>query len=159
MPHDLAVFSQESAVFFMDNCSAHVNDDVIRILTEAGVRVITFALHTTQIFQVLDLTLFHVLKRHPRYELSFGNDNATLRFIVRIYPGFGETMILPNIWGVFRALELDFDVRNVPDRLLFNEIKLRESAGFQELWYIDFPLDQLSGRQRTAGFGWIDKPE
>jgi hypothetical protein len=62
----------------MDNCSAHGRDDVIRILTKASVRVITFAPHTTQIFQVLDLTLFGVLKRRPRYELPFGDDNATV---------------------------------------------------------------------------------
>jgi hypothetical protein len=35
----------------MDHCSAHVIDDVIRILTEASVRAITFAPHRTQIFQ------------------------------------------------------------------------------------------------------------
>jgi hypothetical protein len=39
---------------------------VIRIHTERSVRVITFAPHTTQIFQVLDLALFGVLKRRPR---------------------------------------------------------------------------------------------
>jgi hypothetical protein len=47
----------------MDNRSFHVTDDVIRLLTEARERVITFAPHTTQIFQILDLKLFGVLKR------------------------------------------------------------------------------------------------
>jgi hypothetical protein len=45
----------------MDNSSAHVNDDVIRLLTGARVRVIAFAPSTTQIFQILDLALFGVL--------------------------------------------------------------------------------------------------
>jgi hypothetical protein len=65
----------------MAHLSAHVTDDVIRLLTEARGPVITFAPHKTQIFQVLDLTLFGVLKRHPRYELLFENDNATVKFI------------------------------------------------------------------------------
>jgi hypothetical protein len=34
MLRGLAVFAQEPAVLFMDDCSAHVSDDVIRILTE-----------------------------------------------------------------------------------------------------------------------------
>jgi hypothetical protein len=76
MLRGLAVFAQEPAVLLMAHCSAHVRDDVIRILTEANVRIITSAPHTTQIFQVLDLTLFGVLKRRPRYELPFDDDNA-----------------------------------------------------------------------------------
>jgi hypothetical protein len=78
MPHGLAVFAQEPAVLLMDHCSAYVRDDLIRILTEASVRVITFAPDTTQIFRVLDLTLFGVLRRRPRYELPFDDEYATV---------------------------------------------------------------------------------
>jgi hypothetical protein len=54
-----------------------------------------------------------------------------------------------NIWGSFQALgfefefEFEFDTTSEPYRLLFKEEKLRESAGFRELWSIDLPLDQL----------------
>jgi hypothetical protein len=81
----------------MDNCSSHVTDDVIRFLTDATVRVITFAPYATQIFQVLDLTLFGVLKRRTGYELPFENDNATAKFITRVYHDFRQTMIQLNI--------------------------------------------------------------
>jgi hypothetical protein len=74
----LVVFAQQPTVLLMDDCSAYVRDDVIRIPTEGGVRVITLAPHTTQIFQVLDFTLFGDLKRRPRYELPFDDENATL---------------------------------------------------------------------------------
>jgi hypothetical protein len=93
----LAVFAQEPAILLIDNCSAHVSDDVIRIPTEASMRVITCASHTTQIFQVLDLTLFEVLKRRPRYELSSDDDNATVRFIMKGNHDFGQTLIRHNI--------------------------------------------------------------
>jgi hypothetical protein len=70
-PRGLTLFAQEIAVLLMAHCSAHLSDDVIRILTEARVRVITFAPHTTRVCQGLDLTLFGVPKRCPRYELPF----------------------------------------------------------------------------------------
>jgi hypothetical protein len=69
---DLAVFTEEIAVVLMENCSAHVTGDVIRLRTEARVRVITFALYMTQVLQVLDLILFGVLKRRPRSDCRFG---------------------------------------------------------------------------------------
>jgi hypothetical protein len=61
-------FAEEIGVLLMDNCAGHATDDVIHLLTEAPVRVITFAPHTTQIFQVFNVTVFGALKRRPRYE-------------------------------------------------------------------------------------------
>jgi hypothetical protein len=103
------------------------------------VRVITFGPHTAQIFQVLDLRLSGVLKRRPRRELSFEDDNATIKFIIKVYLDFRQTMVPPNVWGAFQALGLDSDTRNERYWLLFNEKKPRESACFRERWSIDFP--------------------
>jgi hypothetical protein len=85
---DLAVFLQEVAVVLMDNCPDHVSDDVIRIPTEGRERGITFTPHTTQVFQIPGLTLCDVLKRRPRYELLFDDDNATLKFTMNLYHDF-----------------------------------------------------------------------
>jgi hypothetical protein len=136
--HGLAAIAQKIAVLLMNNCSADVTDDVIRILTGARVRVITFAPHTTQVFQVLDLTLFGVLKQCPRYELPFDDDNARAKVIVKVYHDFTHTMVLPNVWGTFCALGFEFDTRREPYELLFDEPKLRESAGFEELCSVTF---------------------
>jgi hypothetical protein len=156
-----AVLAHEIAVLLMAHYSADVSDDVIHILTEARVCVITFAPHTTQIFQVLDLTLFGVLKRCPRYELPFDENNATAKVITNVYHKITQTMVRPNVWGTFRALalEFEFDTRREPYELLFDDVKLREGAGFHELCSVDFPLDQISGRRRTDRFDRINKPE
>jgi hypothetical protein len=126
-------FAAEEAALLMGNCPAHVADDVICFLTEARVRVITFAPHTTHIFQILDLTLFAVLKRRPRYELPFETDNTTVKFLMNVYHDFKQTMVPSNLRGAFHALGLDYDISREPSRLLFNEEKLRGSRGFQEL--------------------------
>jgi hypothetical protein len=66
-------------------------------------RIISFAPYTNQIFQVLDLTLLGVLK-----------------FIMKLYHEFQQTMLPRKIWGTFHALGLDFDMRREPYRLLFD---------------------------------------
>jgi hypothetical protein len=93
----LEAFTEEDAVLLMDNCPSHVTREVIGILTEARVRVITFASHTTQIFQILDLTLFGVLNHQRRYDLPFDDDAATVKFIMKVYRDFKNTMVEPNI--------------------------------------------------------------
>jgi hypothetical protein len=86
----------------MDNCPSHVTDDVIHLLTEARVCVVTFTPHTIQIFQVLDVTLFDVLKRRTRYELSFEDEKERPKFIMKVYHDFKQTMVEFNIWGTFQ---------------------------------------------------------
>jgi hypothetical protein len=131
------------------------------LLTEARVRVITFAPYTTQIFQVLDVTLFGALKRRLGYKLPFEYEKETVKFMMKSYRNFKQTMVEPNIWGVFRAIrfEFEFDTEVEPYRLLFKEEKLRQSADFRELRSIEFPLDQLSSRRQNARFEWINKQE
>jgi hypothetical protein len=139
----LAEFWPERVVLVTDKCSAHVTDDVIRLLTEARVRVITFTGHTTQIFQVLDLKLFGVLERRPKSELPFENDDATAKAIMKVYHDFKQIMMPPNVRAAFQALEFNFETIGEPWRLFFDEKKLRGSVGLRELWFVDFPLDQL----------------
>jgi hypothetical protein len=106
----------EFAVLLIDNYPSHVTDDVVHLLTKARVRVITFAPHTTQIFQILDVTLFGVIKRRPRYELPFEDEKETVKFIMKGYHDFKQTMVEPNIWGAFRATWFEFDLRCEPYR-------------------------------------------
>jgi hypothetical protein len=115
------VLSQEIAVLLMAHCSADVSDDVIRTLSEAKVRVVPLAPHTAQGFQVFDVTAFGVLKRCLRYELPFDENNATVKFITKVYHDFTPTMAQPNVWGTFRALGFEFDTRREPYKRLFDE--------------------------------------
>jgi hypothetical protein len=92
--------------------------------------VITFAPYTTQIFQILDVTVFGVLKRRLGYKFPFEDEKETVKFIMKVYHDFKQTMVEPNIWGAFRAIgfEFEFDTEAQPYRLLLNERKQRESG-------------------------------
>ena len=50
------------AILFIDNCSSHLDPDLLEILADNLILVITYPSHTSHIFQVLDLLLFGVLK-------------------------------------------------------------------------------------------------
>jgi hypothetical protein len=74
-----------------------VGCDVIAPLTDAQVDVITFTPHTTQIFQVLDVTLFDALTLRPTYELPFEDKTVTVAFIMKGYHEFNQAIVEPNI--------------------------------------------------------------
>jgi hypothetical protein len=97
------------------------------------VRVITFVPYPTQIFQVLDLRQFGVRKRRSRYELPFENDSATVEFMMKVYHDLKQTIVPSNVWGAFYALGRDFGTMRESYMVLFDEEKLRGSAGVPEL--------------------------
>jgi hypothetical protein len=132
-------FADEMTLLLMDNCSGHILSDVIRLATQAGIRVITFAPPTTQTFQVFDLTLLGVLKRHRGYGLSFGDEKATVKFRMKVYHDFEQTIVEPNISEVFQALGFEFNRGTEPCRFFLYKEKLTRSADFRGLSSIDFP--------------------
>jgi hypothetical protein len=71
-------FAEEVGVSLVDNDSNHLTRDLISLLSEARVRIITVGSHTNQISQVLDVTLFGDLKPRPRYELPFEVKSRTM---------------------------------------------------------------------------------
>jgi hypothetical protein len=97
------------------------------------VRVTTFAPHTIQIFQILDVALSGVLRRRLGHNLTFEDEKETVQFRMKVCHNFKQTMVESNLWGAFRAFGFEFDTEAEPYRLLFNEEKLRQSEGFREL--------------------------
>jgi hypothetical protein len=57
----------ELCILFCDNCSIHCQDQLLKEFAERGVAVTTCPLHTSRIFQVLDLLLFRRLKAAKKY--------------------------------------------------------------------------------------------
>jgi hypothetical protein len=85
---------------------------MIGLLTEERIRVMTFAPHTTQIFQLFDVTLFDALKWHPRYELAFVDEEVTVKNLMKVYHGFKQITVDSNTWRALQALVLQFDRGN-----------------------------------------------
>jgi hypothetical protein len=141
----LAVLSQEIAVLLMTRYSAHISDDVIRIPTEARANVVSFAPDTTQVFQLVDLTLFGVLKRCPRYELPLDENEAPVKAIAKVYHDSADTIVLGNVCRAFRACAFEFGMTRERYDFLFDEVKLRKSAGFRESRSVTFPWTSYRG--------------
>jgi hypothetical protein len=75
--------------------------------------------------------------------------------IAEIYghrPG-GSGLFLHPIWREFRGIGLIYNIVDGIQRASFDEIILRESDGFRELWDIDFPVENLSTRRQNARVG------
>jgi hypothetical protein len=78
------------------------------LLRSARVRIVTFAAHTTQIFQLLDLTLFEIFKREGKSRLPFGDLGTTVNFVYNVYAKMEKTLTSPNIWAAFQTIGVEW---------------------------------------------------
>jgi hypothetical protein len=154
---NLEEFAAEDVILLMDNCPGHMGEVILNLLRDSRVRVITWLLYTTPIFQELDISLFGVLKRREQSRFPFNEDDGTGFFLLRTSRTFKQTMIEGNIWGAFQEAGLEFDASVEPYRIRFDEEKLRRSPRFEEIWHLDFPLEKLSTRRQNARFSWINQ--
>jgi hypothetical protein len=75
---------------------------MIGLLIERRVGIIHFAPHAIQIFQVFGVTLFAALKWHARYELLFGDEEVTEKFLMKAYHEFKQGTVDFNIRRAFQ---------------------------------------------------------
>jgi hypothetical protein len=147
------------AILFMDNCSIHTRREVLQMLREHDVKVMTLPPHTTQVFQALDLSLFGILKRKLRYKLLLGNDDRVVKFFPKAFHSLKQTFVPDNVRNAFKMLGFEFNIARSLYTLLLREEKLRGSQPFPEIWDPDYPLDQPSKRRREARYRWINQDE
>jgi hypothetical protein len=127
-----AEFAEEEAVILLDNCHAHVTQEVVGILPNACRRFETLAPHMMNIVQVIGLTLCGAFEKGGQHQLPFETENSTSDVIVNVDCNF-RAMIDTNIFAGFRHIGLIFDPVGNIIHLQFHEIQLREPANFQKL--------------------------
>jgi hypothetical protein len=153
----------EDAVLLRDNCSPHItplraSSTFSRLPVCAWFSLLSRRIpHTTQIFQVLDLTLCGVLDRRGQCQLPLEEDAGSARFIRKVYHDFRMAMIEPNTWGAFRGIGVKYSVVDGVQRVSFDERTLCKSEDLKELWDIDLPLAKLSPGCEIYKFGQINK--
>jgi hypothetical protein len=90
--HAARGIEQEEVPLLMDNYPSHLTCDVRDLLNTVRVRVVTFAPHTTRIFQLLDLTIFGMLKREGKYHLPFSDLGTMVNFVYNVYLKMGKSL-------------------------------------------------------------------
>jgi hypothetical protein len=131
-------FADKEAVLLMANYSIHVHGDTLQRLADHRVKVLTFPLHTTHIFQSHDLSLFGNFKKRMNYRLPLETDETTAGFMKRIFHMMKQTPVKDNVRSSFMQLDLTYNINTIAYVLMFDEHVLRQSPRFIALWEQDY---------------------
>jgi hypothetical protein len=72
-------------------------NNVIATLTRERIKIINFAMHTIQIFKILDVVLFGALKKYATGLEKLDEESGAATFILKVYRDFKEIMVEVNI--------------------------------------------------------------
>jgi hypothetical protein len=137
---------EKEAILLLENCFIYAQRDSLKLLADHLVKVITFMLHTNQIFQCFDLSLFGNLKNKIYSELPLEKDETSAGFIKRIFHTMKQTLVEDNVRSAFGQLGLHYGIEADHYVLPFDEDMLRRNPGFTSLWERDYPHEKLSGQ-------------
>jgi hypothetical protein len=139
------------AILFIDNCSSHLMEHIIDLLSAHKIKILTLPPHSSGISQMFDLVFFAVFKSLEKRlakdeSIPVMADHATC--MVKACEANGASSIVRACFA--RA---GFVYHKVPDGgyiLGLDEGIIRDSAGFRDIWEIDFPLGSLTPMRRAT---------
>jgi hypothetical protein len=131
--HDIR--SRERAICLMDSAFPHVSERCLKSSGDNRLLAMGFRAHTTHLFQAIDLVFFGMLKKlkasaQSEFDATSANDQLT-----KPIQGCEQTLTSIAIPASFHKAGLVLDTSVRPFRLRFDEEKVRENAGFREIWH------------------------
>jgi hypothetical protein len=162
IPHITALrtyscYSKAEAVLLMDNCSAHVAPEIFRLLGENHIKIVTFASHTTNIFQTLDLSFFGMFRTKKEFWMDQDDDKTFTATIHKLVRQFHSVATPENIHESFVRAGFSYSTGAIPYVLESSRERMMESAGFRQVWELDVPLESLSMHRQKVQFGFVNE--
>lgn len=145
------------AILFIDNCSSHLDDELLRKLAENLILVISYPSHSSHIFQVLDLLLFGVLKKHKKSIPKNDQVSPKIDHLYRVFHAYELSTCSTTIRSSFKKAGFDYYQKDGKNYLKLNRSKIENSGNFKEVWNINYPEEKLSPRRRAQKRGWLNK--
>ena len=109
------------AILFIDNCSSHLDPDLLEILADNLILVITYPSHTSHIFQVLNLLLFGVLKVYKKSIPKNDQNSPKIDHLYRVFHSYELRTCSITIRSSFMLLMEFFEKLEKSSKLLFSE--------------------------------------
>ena len=120
----------KKAILLMDNFGAHCTNEILNLLTTNNILAITFPPHTSNIFQMLDLTIFGAMKtrmKHVSCKFQFAKE---VEHAYRLLRSFEEVTCSGAIRSSFRNAGFIYTRTENGYTLNFDEEKMRSKSVF-----------------------------
>jgi hypothetical protein len=112
------------AILRCDNCAARCLDDVLRKLASHGIFILTYMLHTSHLFQVLDVLLFAVLRRAKMWERRDDTLPVVVHHVLRLFWTYEKASPSTTTTASWSKTGYDYERRKGATYLTINKSKI-----------------------------------
>ena len=112
------------SILFFENCSSHIDDELLQILAEHLILVISYPSHTSNIFQVLDLLLFGVLKAYKKQIRKSAILSPVIDHLFRIFKAYEMSTCSTTVRSAFQKAGFDYYKKNKINYIKLNRQKI-----------------------------------
>ena len=144
------LYLNEPAVIICDNCSAHLDDELLQKLAQNNVRLITIPPHSSHVFQPLDLVTFGIFKKEMLRVTSKYEPGTMVDRIAKALKSIEKATISENNRSSFENAGFNIDFSTNPERAIINENFLR--VKMEKYGFVDDPNYEGPG-----DFGFVNK--
>jgi hypothetical protein len=120
-------FSGEVATLLMDSVLPHVSERCVRLFAENRVLAMAFPVHTTNLFQALDLVFFGALKKLKMTVEGEFDDDSVNNQSTKLVQGHEQAATSITIRSSFRRPGMVPETSRRPFRLTVDEESLRRT--------------------------------
>ena len=117
-------FENEPAVILCDNCSSHINDDILKDMAQRNIRIITFPPHSSHLFQPLDLVTFGGFKIFLKNNMRQKSNASQTDIITETIKALQMAIIPINNLSAFNRAGLKINTKTIPNRCEVDTKKL-----------------------------------
>jgi hypothetical protein len=153
---------QFAGALLCDNCASHVDDEIMSLLANHNIRLLTFPPHTSHLFQPLDLVTFAALKREKREIYSDKPEVTQVWQITKLMKALEHATDSANNRSAFKRAGLLINPRVYPAVALVDSRKLNEMVDSSTLPEIlplpegQEPAQDALNRRPAAVFGFLN---
>jgi hypothetical protein len=142
-----------TAVLLMDNASVHLDSELIQLLTNNNILVLTFPPHSSHIFQPCDLTLFSAFKAEKSLLKPEKPRNSKIGQILLLIEAFEKAAVSRNVRASFKKAGIKTTGTTIPRIIEIDELTLRTGKAFSIIYEFNLLIEDLSIRRQRVQFG------
>jgi hypothetical protein len=130
---------------------------LLKEFADRGVAVIAYPLHTSHLFQVLNLLLFGRLKATQKYIPRADADPTDTDHPLKIFKAYELVTTSTTVRASWKKAGFEYCKLDDTFQLLVNDGKIRDSPEFAEIWRMNFLLEWLSTRRTAQKWGLTNR--
>jgi hypothetical protein len=146
-------YSKAEVVLMMGNHSSHVSGEIFGLIGENHVKIVSFAPHTTNVFQALNVPFFSVSKTKEEFWMRQDDDKTLAATIHTLVRQFHSVTTPENIRGNSVRAAFSYKGGVSPYALEFSRERMMGSPRLRQAWELEVPLENLSTSRQNAQFG------